>query len=229
MIETAPSTRKKAISSSVSESAPPIGRASSRRPTTIPSTAEISDHQKPGALRIQNVVISPMMPLMRNSQPNKMVTARVAIGGTSTANAPRMSSTIPSIRNSTQCLCNAFSTARCTPLKSGCVDMQASAVSPSRLLYSCPRCRYSAAGLSPESLAFQVLVEARDVFAVTVEKKCRPTLTRPDDLFGCLAPAWMRYFRVDVRPEPIFGSLQRLPEALRARVRKSKTHDRLDG
>src|SRR6185295_10120384 len=91
------------------------------------------------------------------------------------------------------------------------------------------RCRYSAAGLSPESLAFQVLVEARDVFAVTVEKKCRPTLTRPDDLFSCLAPAWMRYFRVDVRPEPIFGSLQRLPEALRARVRKSKTHDRLDG
>ena len=41
-------------------------------------TAENSDHQKPGALRIQNVVNRPTMPLIRNSQPMTMVKASVA-------------------------------------------------------------------------------------------------------------------------------------------------------
>ena len=103
MIEAAPSTIKNAISSNVSENAPVKGDASSMPPTTMARTAEISDHQKPGACRIQNVVIRPTIPLTRNSQPNRMVTASVANGGNTTAVAPKTSSTTPSTRNRTQC------------------------------------------------------------------------------------------------------------------------------
>ena len=64
----------------------------------MPSTAEISDHQKPGACRIQKVVIRPTTPLTSNSQPNRMVTASVASGGSTIAVAPSTSSTTPSTR-----------------------------------------------------------------------------------------------------------------------------------
>ena len=77
MIETAPSIRKNAIKTNVSESAPVTGDASSIAPTIMPSAADNSDHQKPGACRIQKVVTRPTMPLTRNSQPNRMVTANV--------------------------------------------------------------------------------------------------------------------------------------------------------
>ncbi len=87
-------------------------RASSIAPTTMPSTADSSDHQKPGACRIQKVVTRPTMPLTRNSQPNRMVTARVAIGGRTTAVAPSTSSTTPSTRKRTQCSCSAAVAAR---------------------------------------------------------------------------------------------------------------------
>ena len=112
MIETAPSIRKNAISTSVSESAPVTGDASSIAPTTMPSAADNSDHQKPGACRIQKVVTRPTMPLTRNSQPNRMVTANVAIGGSTTAVAPSTSSTTPSTRKRTQCSRNAAVAAR---------------------------------------------------------------------------------------------------------------------
>src|SRR5215831_4415318 len=59
MIEAAPSIRKNAIRTKVSEKAPIRGDASSITPTTIPSTADNRDHQKPGACRIQNVVTRP--------------------------------------------------------------------------------------------------------------------------------------------------------------------------
>ena len=98
MIETTPSMMKKATSTMVSENAPLIGRASSNPPTMMASTAETSDHQKPGACRMPKVVISPMKPLIRNSQPNTIVTASVAIGGTRMATTPRTSSRIPSAR-----------------------------------------------------------------------------------------------------------------------------------
>ena len=64
----------------------------------MPSTAEISDHQKPGAWRIMKVVNSPKTPLSRNSQPNTIVTASVAIGGTRMAMKPRTTSAMPSAR-----------------------------------------------------------------------------------------------------------------------------------
>src|ERR1039458_7734957 len=57
MIEATPSMMKKATSTIVSENAPLTGNTSSIAPTAIPSTAETSAHQKPGAWRIQKVVI----------------------------------------------------------------------------------------------------------------------------------------------------------------------------
>ena len=65
--------------------------------------AETSDHQKPGACRIQNVVIRPRMPLTRNIQPMMMVKASVAIGGTTIAMRPRMTRMMPSARYRPQC------------------------------------------------------------------------------------------------------------------------------
>ena len=112
MIDTAPSIRKNAINTSVSENAPVSGEPSSIPPTTMPSTADSSDHQKPGAWRIQKLVTSPTMPLTRNSQPNRIVTAKVAIGGRTTAVAPRTRSTTPSTKKSTQCSWNAAAAAR---------------------------------------------------------------------------------------------------------------------
>src|SRR5579872_592066 len=81
---------------------PVTGQRSSSAPATMPTTAETSDHQNPGAWRIQNVVTSPTTPEMRNSQPIRMVKAIVATIGTRMAAMPRMRSTMPSIRKSTQ-------------------------------------------------------------------------------------------------------------------------------
>ena len=78
--------------------------------------AEMSDHQKPGAVRAQNVVIRPIMPLTRNSQPMMMVKARVAIGGTTMAMMPSRTRMIPSARNSPQCSWIERATAR--PIRS---------------------------------------------------------------------------------------------------------------
>src|ERR1700733_9388425 len=97
-----PSITKKAISTKVSDRVPLIGQRSSTSPAAMATTAESSDHQKPGALRIQNEVMSPTMPLIRNSQPMTSSKASVAIGGTTIAATPRMASMMPSIRNSFQ-------------------------------------------------------------------------------------------------------------------------------
>src|SRR5262245_58191724 len=99
MIESTPSMMKNTISSSVSDMAPLIGHTSSTMPAAMASTAESSDHQNPGECRAQNVVISPMMPLMRNSQPRNSVNVMVASGGTMIANMPSTTRTIPSIKN----------------------------------------------------------------------------------------------------------------------------------
>src|ERR1700733_1658911 len=84
-------------------SVPCTGRASRMRPAPIASTAEISDHQKPGICRAQNVRIRPPMPLIRNIQPRKIVTARLASGGTIIAASPRITSRMPSNRKAFQC------------------------------------------------------------------------------------------------------------------------------
>src|ERR1700722_15173260 len=103
MMVTTPSTMKNAISTKVSDNDPEIGQSSNTTPAPMATTAETSDHKKPGALRIQNVVIRPTMPLIKNSQPITSVNASVAICGTAMAATPRIDSTMPSNRNSFQC------------------------------------------------------------------------------------------------------------------------------
>jgi hypothetical protein len=98
-----PSMTKKAMSTSVSEMVPLIGHNSSTTPAAMAMIAEMSDHQNPGALRAQNVVISPRTPATRNSQPIRMVKASVAIGGTTMAMMPRSTRMMPSARNRPQC------------------------------------------------------------------------------------------------------------------------------
>ena len=78
-------------SASVNDIAPLIGQPINKAPTTTASTAESSDHQKPGARFNQNVVIRPTRPLRRKSQPRNIVTVRVAQLGTTMAAAPSMS------------------------------------------------------------------------------------------------------------------------------------------
>ena len=73
-----PSAAKKAISTNVSDSVPLIGQRIRTIPAAMAMTAEISAHQKPGALRIQNVVTRPTPPLIKNSQPMMSVKASVA-------------------------------------------------------------------------------------------------------------------------------------------------------
>src|SRR5215470_17276995 len=87
----------------VSVNVPCTGCDSRMMPAPIASTADKSDHQKPGMPRAQNVSANPAMPLIRNIQPRKIVTARLASGGTIMAAKPSMASRMPSIRNTFQC------------------------------------------------------------------------------------------------------------------------------
>src|SRR5215475_3324648 len=103
MIETAPSIKKKIASPSVSDNTPPNGHHNSAAPVAIASNAESRAHQKPGSCRIQIVVARPKIPLSRNSQPSRTVTASAAAPGTMMAIAPKATSMRPSTRNSTQC------------------------------------------------------------------------------------------------------------------------------
>ena len=112
MIEATPSIVKNTMSTKVSDSTPLSGQASSTMPAPIPSTAERRAHQKPGAWRIQKVVIRPMTPLMRKSQPSRISTARVAIGGSTMAMRPSTTRRMPSTRNIFQCSCSEAATRR---------------------------------------------------------------------------------------------------------------------
>jgi len=94
---------KIALITGVSDNTPLNVHNSSTMPAAIPRIAERNDHQNPGAGRIQKVVIKPTTPLMRMSQPRRISTASVAMGGIATAAPPRMERMIPSTRNSTQC------------------------------------------------------------------------------------------------------------------------------
>jgi len=87
----------------VSVSTPCTGRAIRIMPASTASAAEISDHQNPGMSRAQNVMINPPIPLTRNIQPRKMVTARLANGGRIIAARPRMASRMPSNKKAFQC------------------------------------------------------------------------------------------------------------------------------
>ncbi len=104
MIEAMPSITKNAISTSVSDTVPLSGENKRTRPAAMPISAEINDHQNPGACLAQNVVNNPTTPLTRNIQPMMMVKASVANGGTKMAANPRMTRIIPSTKNSSPML-----------------------------------------------------------------------------------------------------------------------------
>ena len=102
MIETAPSTSRNAISTAVRDTVPCSGQPSSSTPATIATSAESRDHTKPGACRARKLLMRPMMPLSSKSHPKNTVAATEAITGASSASNPRMTSAMPSHRNSTQ-------------------------------------------------------------------------------------------------------------------------------
>src|SRR6516165_7498656 len=99
---TAPSANRNAINTAVSDSVPSSGQPTSSTPATMPISADTSDHQNPGAWRARKVATSPTMPLSSSSQPKNTVAATEAIMGASSASTPSTTSTIPSVRNSTQ-------------------------------------------------------------------------------------------------------------------------------
>jgi len=75
----------------------------------------MSDHQNPGIWRAQNVSTRPAMPKIRNIHPRKIVTARLAIGGTIMAARPRITSRMPSIKKAFQCWRTAARISECNP------------------------------------------------------------------------------------------------------------------
>src|SRR5882672_1932379 len=102
MMVAIPSKMKNAIRISVSDSAPLTGHPIRTAPAAIARTAENSDHQNPGAWRIMKVMTRPTIPLMKNSQPRMISTARVAICGTMMAAAPSAARIMPSISRKRQ-------------------------------------------------------------------------------------------------------------------------------
>src|SRR6266436_5067866 len=79
---------------------------------------DASEHQKPGICRAQNVSASPATPLIRNIQPRKMVTARLASGGRIMAARPNTTSRMPSNKKAFQCSRTAALTSDCSLLMS---------------------------------------------------------------------------------------------------------------
>ena len=61
------------------------------------------------------------------------------------------------------------------------------------------------------------------IFAVAVEQQGRHAIAFAEHSLGCLAPARMRHVRIHVRPEAVFGGLQRLPEAVRPLVDEAES------
>src|ERR1700730_8639883 len=99
-------------------SVPCTGFTSRMMPAATASTAEISDQQKPGICRAQNVSARPAPPEIRNIQPRKMVTARLASGGRIMAASPKITSRMPSNKKAFQCSRTAVLMSDCSLLMS---------------------------------------------------------------------------------------------------------------
>src|SRR5919206_1184500 len=78
-------------------------------------------------------------------------------------------------------------------------------------------------------LAFEALVEIRDLGRIAVEELRRAAFARAEHLLVGLAPARMRHLRVHIGPEAVFLRLDLLPKTLRARLDEAEADDRLDG
>src|SRR5687767_1615988 len=91
------------------------------------------------------------MPLIRNIQPRKMVTARLASGGTIIAARPSSASTMPSNRNAFQCVFTAAFIADCSLPMSGGISW-GRVIGDSRCLPRRWRVQYSACAAGEENL-----------------------------------------------------------------------------
>ena len=69
------------------------GSVKTATPIASAKTADNSDHQNPGARRITNVVINPVAPPIKNSQPKAAIPTA---NGIKTATNPSMTRMIPS-------------------------------------------------------------------------------------------------------------------------------------
>src|SRR5437879_1925711 len=107
------------------------------------------------------------------------------------------------------------------------LDMEASTALPVTAQYSGQSPAYSGA-LCPEAFVVHGAVKAGDILTVAIEKERRSALTCADNLLACLTPAWVRHFRIHVRPEAILRGLQRLPHTFRTLIGEAEAHDRLD-
>src|ERR1044072_8780869 len=81
---------------------------------------------------------------------------------------------------------------------------------------------------SPQAPPLPALLDVGAVLGVAVEQQRLPALARADVLLARLAPARMRDFRIDVRPEAVLARLQRFPEALRPLISEAEARDRFD-
>src|SRR5215467_9724962 len=100
-------------------------------------------------------------------------------------------------------------------------------VLPVETRYSQPSAAYSCAS-RPEAFVVHTAVKAGNVFTVTIEEECRSAFAGADNLLACLTPARVWHLRINVRPEAVFGGLQRLPHPFRTLIGEAETHDRLD-
>src|SRR5262245_6855317 len=103
MMVATPSMMKKAINTYIRASAPLLGTAINMQPTPIAKTADSNAHQNTGACRPTNVLIRPISTLTTNSQPRKISTAQVPIGGIRTAKRPSRMRMTPSTTMKRQC------------------------------------------------------------------------------------------------------------------------------
>src|SRR5215813_12073420 len=107
------------------------------------------------------------------------------------------------------------------------LDTEASAVFPAEAQYLRQSPAYSGAS-RPKAFVAHGAVQTGDILTVAIEQERRSALACADNLLACLAPAWVRDFRIHVRPETILRRLQRLPHAFRTLLGEAEADDRLD-
>src|SRR5208337_1426724 len=77
-------------------------------------------------------------------------------------------------------------------------------------------------------LPFQIGIEIGDKLTITIPNSSRTPLIGAEHALKGLAPAWMRYIRIDIRPEAVCLRLLPLPERYRALIGERETYDRFD-
>src|SRR5258708_32147910 len=114
-----PSGTNRAVSKSVSVSAPSTGFQMSKTPAVTDRAAVIRLHRNAGMSFDENTATSPTTPLIRKSQPTKMSTAMVAATGAAKARMPSSTMIAPWNSRRRQWDCSASLIARCMMLGTG--------------------------------------------------------------------------------------------------------------